>query len=94
MPAAIAKVRPVGRKRVETNDKTYAGRLAARVRELRDERGWNMERLSAATGIPADTLYGYENGRREIPLDALPLLSRAFGLTPAEFFPAYPPKRK
>ena len=90
MPATASKLPTVGRKRVEPDLTTYSGRLAARIRELRDERRLTVQEVADKSGIPLYTLYGYENGRREIPLDLLPALAKALRCkTPDDLLPPF-----
>lgn len=90
MPTAAITVSRVGRRRIEPDLSTYSGRLAARVRELREAKGWSIKRLADKAGIPVPTLYGYENGGRDIPPDAYPRLAKALGCKRvADFFPEF-----
>ena len=78
MPATASRVvGTVGRRRVEPNLKTYSGRLAARVRELRDQHGIEAVDLAAKVGVELHSIYAYETGRRAIPTDLLPKLAKA-----------------
>lgn len=78
----------VSRRRVEPNLKTYSGRVAARVRALRDKRGWAAEDLAKKIGVPVKTLYSYESGDRVISPDLYPNLAEAFGMSVRAFLPA------
>lgn len=93
MASVASRVVGVGRRRVEPDTKRYAGLIAKRVRELRIERGLEVQEVADKTGIPLFTLYGYENGNREIPLEAIPKLAKALRCkTPGDFFPDFPKK--
>lgn len=73
----------------------YSGRIAARLRKLREERGWLVNDLAAAINrlLPADqrvavsTVHHWDNGGRRLDPDLYPIVARAFGLTVAEFLP-------
>jgi ribosome-binding protein aMBF1 (putative translation factor) len=77
--------------------KTYSGRVAARVRELREERGWRVadlvERINhrrrrvKAKEFPQSTVHGWDNGSRKIDPDLYPLLAAVFGVSVREFLP-------
>ena len=62
----------------------YTDKIAARLRELREKRGWSIvvacERLDGA-GFPItpSSLYKYESGERGMPLDLIPAVARACG---------------
>lgn len=77
------------------NTKHYSGRIAARVRALREERGWLVGDLAAALNrlLPPDdrvavsTVHHWDNGGRNLPPDLYPFMAKVFGLTIAEFLP-------
>lgn len=58
--------------------------LPARVRRLRHERGWTLERLAGATELSKAYLGRVEAGERQPSLAALLALGRAFALSVAE----------
>jgi putative transcriptional regulator len=61
-------------------------RLANRLRELRDERGWTQAELAARVGVTRKTINTIEN-RVFVPSAMLALkLGRAFGLPVEELF--------
>ena len=66
------------------NTATYSGRVSARIRALRLERGLDMERLRDALNrlgfrIKLSTLYGWENGNKRPNPDKYPALAKALG---------------
>jgi len=74
---------------------TYSLRVAARVRELREERGWLVNELAARINrgrakddrLAVSTIHSWDNGSRKIDPDFYPTLARAFGLPLFEFLP-------
>lgn len=66
------------------------GRLAARIKQLRTERGWKQRELSRRAGIAPDRLSRLERGA-PIRGDELVGLSSAFGLGLDELVLAPPP---
>jgi len=73
-------------KRKEPDLSTYAGRVAARLRQLREKTGLSVEeladRLHLLTKTPIDKfrIYKWESGRASPPYDFLPYLAEALGL--------------
>lgn len=78
---------PVGRARSEPDLTRYSGRVAARARALRERRGWSVPELAHKLDIGVQTVYGYENGKRDIPADRFPDFAAVFGLTVRAFLP-------
>lgn len=77
-----------GRRRVDVDTSTYTGKLAARVRQLREDKGFSIEDLADRVGISAQTMYAYEANRRAIDPDLYPKLAKALGAkTLEDFFP-------
>lgn len=76
--------------------KRYSGRVAARMRALREERGWLVRELAVeinrllppAKRVEASTVHGWDNGNRTIDPDLYPTIARVFSLSIAEFLPA------
>jgi len=58
--------------------------LPARIRRLRHERGWTLERLAGETDLSKAYLGRLEAGERHPSLAALLALGRAFGLSVSE----------
>jgi len=58
--------------------------LPARIRRLRRERGWTLERLAGETDLSKPYLGRLEAGERQPSLAALLALGRAFGLSVSE----------
>jgi len=87
MTATASIVSRVGRKRIEPDTSTYSGRLAARVRELREKEGWTVPEMAEAVGIATTTLYEYESNRRAFPVDIVVKIAEQLGKNPGIFFP-------
>ena len=58
----------------------YSGRFAARLRALREKAGMSVEDLVDRTGIPAQTLYSWEQGKYTPPIETFPMLAETFGV--------------
>ncbi len=59
-------------------------KFGRRLRELREERGWNQEYLAEISGIGRTHISQLENGRREAGLRMLETLAGAFNLAVAD----------
>lgn len=92
MVATVSRVGDMPRKPAKPKLDTYSGRLGARIRELRTEKGWSVEqfwlRLHRA-GIKASvaTINSWEAGRTAMHLDECPRVAKIFGLSVLEFLP-------
>jgi len=79
---------PVASKeRIPVDATAYSGRLAIRVRELREAKGYTVAKLAEKAGISEKAMYAYENGTRGIPVDLFPKLAKSLGASAGEFFP-------
>ena len=58
--------------------------LALQLRQLRDDRGWTLESLAAATDLSVPYLSRLESGQRQPSLAALLTLAGVYGLTVSE----------
>lgn len=73
-----------------TSDRLNADlvKLGARLRELREERGWRLEDLAERTGLSRPYLSRLESGERQPSLTALFSVAQAYGVTfPSLFEP-------
>ena len=82
----------MGRPPKEPDLTTYAGRLGARLRALREERGWSVEqfrdRLEAAgLGAAAGTIRNWERGDRTPPAESFPFIASVLGVAPGDLLP-------
>ena len=81
--------RRMPRPRSEPDLSTYAGKVAARLRELRSKRGWSIEDLQTALSaegydVPVSTLYAYEKGKSrkagaDLPWRLVPAIAKVYG---------------
>lgn len=72
----------VARQPKQVDESTYSGRLAVRIRALRNEAGMDVDTLAKAVTkkgykVGTSTLYHWENGTLQPQLDALPALAKA-----------------
>jgi transcriptional regulator with XRE-family HTH domain len=72
-------------KRKEPDMSTYSGRLAARLRYLRERAGLSVKQTVKqinARGYPITEIayYAWEIGTRQVNLNAIPALAATFGL--------------
>ena len=75
---------------------TIRSRLGKRVRHLRTNLAWSQEKLAEKAGLHPTYVGGIERGERNVSLENLFKLSRAFDITLAELFqfPQGRPKEK
>lgn len=77
-----------GRQRATVDTSEYSGKIAARVRTLRETLGMSVEELAKKSGIDVKSFYAYEQRTRRIPAEKYPAIAKALGCkTPDEFFP-------
>lgn len=62
--------------------------LGARIRQLRQARGWSLQQLGAASGIPLSSLSKAETTSQSLPVDRLYRLADALGVSVTQFFDA------
>lgn len=78
------------------NVEGYAGRIAARLRSLRESKGWTVaelaERLNRSLKpddrIANSTLHAWDSGNRNVDPDYYPAIAAVFGLSVRGFLPA------
>lgn len=76
----MGKTRMAARPSKAADTDTYAGRFAARIRSLREKAGKTVEQVAEEIGVSGKTVYNWEAGLRQPPLDYLPALATAFKL--------------
>lgn len=86
------KVGEMPRKPAKPKLDTYSGRLGARIRALRNEKGWSVERFWQQldrAGIKASvaTINSWEAGRTAMHLDDVPKVAKVFGIAVLDFLP-------
>lgn len=81
------KGRGVGRKRAEPDTSKYSGRIAARIRLLREKAGKSIDEFAVAVKRTTTTVYRWESGQREIEFDSLPAIAAALGVNVRLLFP-------
>lgn len=69
----------------QVDDSTYAGRFALGLKKLREKAGLTVEGLAAELNsngftVAPRTLYAWESGRNEPPLNAFPALATSLKL--------------
>ncbi len=62
-------------------------RLGARIRALREAKGWTQERFAAEAGIDRSYAHGLERGVRNITVLKLRQIAKALGVKMSAFFP-------
>lgn len=91
MPAVADNRRMPPKKPI--NEKTYLGRVATRLRALREDAGLSVEELSArliAAGfqVKGSAIYAWEQGRSAPHVEVLPVLAKLYRLSsPGEVLP-------
>lgn len=90
--AGSSESRTVPKPKKEADQSRYSGRLAKRLRTLREAAAISPDDLAAKltkAGYPVSspTLYAWERGSIQVQLDALPYLARAFRVPVAELMP-------
>lgn len=60
--------------------------VTARIKNLAEEQGYSMERLSQASGVPKSTITDYLRGAScDIKLETLVKIANGFGMTLRDF---------
>lgn len=69
---------------------TYAGRFAARLRELRQAAGLTQVEAAERLNLPQHVISRWETGDRSPSLRQFPAIAKAYGDVPIEkFFPKF-----
>lgn len=71
-----------------------SNRLRARIGELRTLAGLSQAKMSERLGIAEGRYSHYERGIRRFPVELLPKIAEALGVTEAELFGAQPARAK
>ena len=74
----------------EPDQTTYAGRFAARLRELRQAAGLTQKEAAERLGLSQHVISRWETGEHSPALRQLPAIAKIYGDIPAEkFFPNF-----
>jgi len=76
----------MGRKRKEVDQSTYSGRVAARLRLLREKAGKTVPEMAKAVGVSSASIYAWERNSRDVALDSVPRICEVLGIKPRKFF--------
>ena len=69
---------------------TYAGRFAARLRELRQAAGLTQAEAAERLGLPQQTISKWERGEHTPSLKQYPAIAKAYGnVSVGDFFPNF-----
>ena len=82
-----SQVAPKPRKPI--TKRTYSGRMAIRLRTLRESSGKSGASIADAIGVPRITYYKWESGENKIDADYFPKLAKVLGVTSDAFFPEF-----
>jgi len=77
----------MARPRKEVDTSTYAGRFAVQIKTIREKRKLTIKDVSEKSGIPATTIYNWEQGVRPTSIESLPLLAEVFNTTVPKLMP-------
>lgn len=81
----------MGRQRREVDTTSYSGRLAVRIRELREAKRLTVEQLADKLDVSLFTVYAWESGTRDVTTNRIPALAKALGVKRVEDL--FPPLR-
>ena len=69
------------------DESTFLGRFAVRLRVLRENTGMDVYEIAEAYGFARTSFYDWENGRRTPPLEKLPRIAAALGVSVRNLLP-------
>lgn len=61
-------------------------KLGVTIRRLRQERNWSQESFAELCGLHPNYIGGIERGERNVAIDNIEKISRAFGLSVKDLF--------
>lgn len=80
----------MGRSKLEVDQSTYAGQLAARLTEVRESKGKTVQDVADYLEVSVKTIYGWETGSREPSLENLYQLAKYLRCTVRHLMPPMP----
>ena len=66
--------------------RSVKSRFGARLRQLRDERGYSQEELAERAGLHRNYVGGVERGERNVALENIVKLAKALAIKPSDLF--------
>ena len=66
--------------------RSVKSRFGARLRQLRDERGYSQEALAESAGLHRNYVGGVERGERNVALENIVKLAKALSVKPRDLF--------
>ena len=66
--------------------RSVMSRFGARLRQLRDERGYSQEELAERAGLHRNYVGGVERGERNVALENIVKLAKALAVKPGDLF--------
>ncbi len=66
--------------------RSVKSRFGARLRQIRDERGYSQEELAERAGLHRNYVGGVERGERNVALENIVKLAKALSVPPGDLF--------
>jgi transcriptional regulator with XRE-family HTH domain len=81
----VKREKPAGGQPSSRHSVDICVRLGARLRTLRQSRGWGQADLVAESGLDRSFISKVENARQEIGIRSLEVLANSFGMSVSQF---------